>query len=276
MQPLQLSLTRRIVWVVAVASLVICAWYSRLDTNATQLADDGLKRALVSFATARTLNAVISVAQGTEVAVQPAGVGLTFTPGQVLDPLNDLVEQFSNLMLIASVSFGVQKVLISIGTYWLIPWLLSITAGIWAIFYLRQQPASAWLTRVLMILLLIRFAIPVVTVSTDALFQKFMFTDYASSQQAITRASGDLGKLSTPIPQPQAKKSVLDRLTGWWSENMDVKLRYEQLKQTAEQAIEHIVRLMVIFLLQTLLFPLLLLWLLYGLARRAFEWPQAA
>jgi hypothetical protein len=53
---------------------------------------------------------------------------------------------------------------------------------------------------------------------------------------------------------------------------MDVKLRYEQLKQTAEQAIEHIVRLMAIFLLQTLLLPVLLMWLLYGLARKAFEW----
>ena len=272
MEPLQLSFPRRMLWVVAVALLVICAWFTRLDAEATQLADDGLKRALISFATARTLNAVISVAQGTEVAVQPAGVGLTFTPGQVLDPLNDLVEQFSNLMLIASVSFGVQKVLISIGTYWLIPWTLTITAGLWAILYLRQQHSSPWLTRALMILLLVRFAIPVVTVSTDVLFQKFMATDYQSSQQAITSASGDLGKLSTPIPQPQAKKGVLDRITGWWSENIDVKLRYEQLKQTAEQAIEHIVRLMAIFLLQTLLLPVLLMWLLYGLARKAFEW----
>ncbi|MBE0622199.1 MAG: hypothetical protein IH605_16535, partial [Burkholderiales bacterium] len=39
------------------------------------------------------------------------------------------------------------------------------------------------------------------------------------------------------------------------------------------RAIEHIIKLMVIFLLQTLLLPLLLLWVLYGVARRTFEWP---
>lgn len=272
MQALQLSPTRRIVWVLSIAILVVCAWFTRVDADATQLADDGLRRALVSFATARTLNAVLSVAQGTEVAVQPAGVGMTFTPGQVLDPLNDLVEQFSNLMLIASVSFGIQKVLIAIGGYWLVPLLLTITAVIWAVLYLRQQPGSAWLTRLLMILLLVRFAIPVVTIGTDTLFQKFMAGDYQSSQMAITNASGDLGELSTPIPEPQAEKGVMDRIKGWWSENLDVKLRYEQLKQTSEQAIEHIIRLMAIFLLQTLLLPLLLLWLLLGLARKAFEW----
>lgn len=268
----QLPLTRRIVWVMAVAIMAIGAWFSQLDNNATQLADDGLKRALISFASARTLNAVISVAQGTEVAVQPAGVGLTFTPGQVLDPLNDLVEQFSNLMLIASVSFGVQKVLMSIGAYWVVPLLLTITAAIWAIFYLRQQPVSAWLTRLLMILLLVRFAIPVVIVGTDLLFDEFMSNDYESSQQAIANASGDLDKLAAPVPTPEAEQGVLGKIKGWWSENADVKLRYAQLKQTAEQAIEHVVRLMTIFLLQTLLLPLLLLWLLYGLARRAFEW----
>lgn len=35
-----------------------------------------LKRALVTFALTRTLNGVISVAQGTQLAFQPAGVGV--------------------------------------------------------------------------------------------------------------------------------------------------------------------------------------------------------
>ena len=65
---------------------------------------------------------------------------------------------------------------------------------------------------------------------------------------------------------------MLGKIKGWWSENADVKLRYEQLRQKAEQAIEHIIKLMAIFLLQTLILPLVLLWLLYGLARKAFEW----
>ena len=44
-------------------------------------------------------------------------------------------------------------------------------------------------------------------------------------------------------------------------------------KAAAEQVAEHIVKLIVIFVLQTLVIPLLLLWALYGIARRAFEWP---
>lgn len=86
---------------------------------------------MVSFATARTLNAVISVVQGTQVELQPGGVGMTFTPGQVLDPINDLVEQFSLLMLAASVSFGVQLALIKFGAFWAVSSMLSVVALAW-------------------------------------------------------------------------------------------------------------------------------------------------
>ena len=42
--------------------------------------DAGLKRALATYAAARALNAVISVAQGTEVALEPGGVGVVLAP----------------------------------------------------------------------------------------------------------------------------------------------------------------------------------------------------
>jgi hypothetical protein len=62
-------------------------------------------------------------------------------------------------------------------------------------------------------------------------------------------------------------------MKGWLSKTADVKKNFEDIKQAAERATEHIIKLIVIFLLQTLVLPLLLLWALYGVARRAFEWP---
>ena len=43
--------------------------------------------------------------------MQPVGVGVTLTIGEVLDPLNDLVERFAWLALVASVSLGLQMTL---------------------------------------------------------------------------------------------------------------------------------------------------------------------
>ena len=264
---------QRIVLTLVVAILVACSWLAPLDSAANQQVDAGLRRALLSFATARALNAVISVVQGTEVAVEPAGIGLVLTPGQVLDPVNDLVEQFSALMLAASLSFGVQKVLLGIGAYWLVSLLLSIAALGWASFYLRRQSAPAWLSRILVVLLMTRFAVPVVTIGTDTLFQTFMAADYQSSQQIIDTASGHLGKLDPAGAVINEDQGMLDKLKGWWSQNGDVKSRFERFRLAAEQAIEHIIKLMAIFLLQTLIIPLLLLWVLYGVVKRTFEWP---
>jgi hypothetical protein len=267
------QLLQRLALAALVAVMVASSWLAPLDATADRQVDAGLKRALLTFASARALNAVISVVQGTQVAIEPAGVGVVLTPGQVLDPVNDLVEQFSNLMLMASVSFGVQKVLISIGAHWVVSLILSIAALGWALFLFRREPAPAWLTRLLVILLMTRFAVPVVTIGADGLFRTFMATDYQSSQQVIDTASGNLASLDPPAAAPSESQGMLEKFKGWLPQSGDVKARFEQLKQVAERAIEHVIKLMVIFLLQTLLLPLLLLWVLYGVARRTFEWP---
>ncbi|RPH66464.1 MAG: hypothetical protein EHM83_03920 [Burkholderiales bacterium] len=228
-----------------------------------------MKRALASFATARALNAVISVAQGTELSAQPLGVGVNVAPGQVLDPVNDMVEQFANLMLAASVSFGVQKMLIGIGGYWLVSLLLTVAVVARAWVHLGKLQPPAWLTSVLVLLLLVRFAVPLTTLGSDWLFQEFLADDYRASQKVIDTASGQTAKLDPSIGMTAADKGLLDKMKDWLSQNVDVKARFEELKEAAEQAIEHMITLIVIFLLQTLVIPTLILWGLYHLARSA-------
>lgn len=71
---------QRIVLALVVAIMVACSWLTALDSAANQQVDAGLKRALLSFATARALNAIISVAQGTEIAVEPGDSELSLHP----------------------------------------------------------------------------------------------------------------------------------------------------------------------------------------------------
>lgn len=269
-----MPIARRIVLALFAAAVILCSWLGPLDSPATQQVDAGLKRALVSFATARALNAVISVAQGTELSVQPLGVGVTLAPGQLLDPINDLVEQFSNLMLAACVAFGIQKVLIGIGGYWLISLLVTAVTLGWAWLYFRQQQAPAWLSKLLVVLLMVRFAIPMATIGTDLLWQKFLARDYESSQQTIDLASDQTAKLIPPVSPVVENQGLLEKMKDWIPQSADVKARFDRLKQSAEQSVEHIIKLIVIFLLQTLVIPLLLLWALYGVARGTFELPR--
>lgn len=258
---------RQLLILLGLAVVLSGAWLAPLDSSASQHAQAGLKRALVTFATARTLNAVISVVQGTEVSVQPGGVGIVFTPGQVLDPVNDLVEQFSALMLAASVAFGLQLALIKFGGYWAVSLVLSVFAIAWAWANWRQWVAPGWLTRLFVGLLLVRFAVPVVVLGSEAGFKLFLEKDYAAGQSSIELSTSRFASLSPPAPVPKADETLTERFRNWWSQSADVGKRIDELKDLAGRAVEQIVMLIVVFLLQTLVVPLLLLWALLRIGR---------
>lgn len=252
------------------AALLALAWLGPLDQWAGEQSRAGLKRALATFAAARALNGAISVAQGTEVAVEPAGVGVTFTPGQILDPVNDLVEQFSTLMLTASVSFAVQGTLVSIGAHWLASLLLSLAAIGWLAARSGWMPASTapLLQRALLFLLLLRFAVPLATLGSEACFRLFLAERYEQSQQALALGEREVSGLAQP-PAPAPAESMGESLQRWWQdarESVDLEARLAALKETLTRVTEHVVELIVVFLLQTLILPTLLLWALWRAA----------
>ena len=258
------------------AIIGLAAWFQPLEATAERQVDAGLKRALVSFATARTLNAVISAAQGTELSIEPGGVGVKFAPGQILRPMNELVGQFAELMLAASVAFGIMKVLMIIGSNWVVSLLLSVAAVGWIWYRWRDRSPPVLLARVLFVLLLVRFAVPLVIVGSDALFENFMAQDYIASQGAIDGNSNQLNVLGAPMGEVSAKCGIFELRRCWemLSQNVDISARLANLKTIAGQTVEHVVKLIVVFLLQTLVVPVFLFWALYRIGSALFEMPR--
>jgi hypothetical protein len=80
-------------------------WFYPVDTLSKTIVDDSLKEAVIVFGVAKGLNAAISMAQGTQITAIP---GFIIAIGEALDPLNDLVEQFSWVMLASITSLGIR------------------------------------------------------------------------------------------------------------------------------------------------------------------------
>jgi hypothetical protein len=252
-----------------------------LDQRAATDYEQLFQRAFVTFALARTINGVISVLQGTEIALQPAGVGVTLTPGEILDPVNDLVERFSWIMMGATISLGVQNVLLDISAWWVIQALVSALAA-WLLIRVWYPGQGAQLNRVLFrrvfpLLLFIRFAVPVMLIANDMLYQQFLAQRYQESTEIVTEAGKELEQIQAEVKadNPQDEDAgMLDAITRAWSdtvEAMDLSGKLQRIKSRAAEVIEHLIQLSVVFVLQTALLPVAFLWLFTQVIKRFFR-----
>lgn len=251
--------------------LVLLASRGMVDDLGRDYTQAGLSRALITFGIARGLNGVISVAQGTEIAIEPAGVGVVLAPGQILDPINDLVERFSWIMLASATSLGIQQVLLKVMawpgfTLLLAVLLTAMLATLW-----WPHPVATAIKRAVyrlaLVMTILRFAIPLIAIGNELLYNAFLEPQYTDSRAQLEQsvdAIGDINRQAVP-PDSDSTSSWLDsakRAYASAADAMNVERRIEAFKLAAADISEHAINLIVVFVLQTILFPLLFLWLM--------------
>jgi len=248
-----------------------------IDEKGAAYTDDAFKRALITFGIARGLNGVISVAQGTEIAVHPAGFGVNFTPGQILDPVNDLVEQFSWVMLASSASLGIQKVLLSISSTMMVTLVL---AGLLLIYIFSIWWPDWFATGVKrsviffsVALLFIRFSVPLAALGSEGLYWYFLNDQYVESSTELEKTQENISQISSEQIadyETQGQEDLIDKAKRFFesaSKSISINNRLEKYKEVASDATKHAVNLIVVFVIQTIMFPLLFLWVIFRSAR---------
>jgi len=240
----------RIVGALLLVVALALVWSGPLDKLAQDYTESGLKRAVATFAAARAMNAVISVLQSFQV-----GVGASVQLGAALDPLDDLVEQFSALMLAATLSFGTQRLLIEISGTLPVSILLTVLFLAWGALQGLGRTPPGWLPRIALALLLLRLAVPMAALGSEATYRLLLATKYEDSQARIKAAV-------IPEAELQAGESFADSVKRWWAQGADVGKKIAELSAKVENWVDHLVRLAAIFIVQTIVLPLLFLWLM--------------
>ncbi len=267
---------------VAIAAILlltgIVANLGWLDIKGYNYTQAGLQRALATFAISRTLNGVISVAQGTEVAVEPVGIGMTFTPGQILDPINDLVERFSTVVLVAGTAFGAQHVLLDITASSAFSWLLWLMIGFALVVLLFFNKVNDhlrnFIIRAAITLAFLRLAVPLFAITGEVFYQHFLAPQYQQSSEKLNATAERLSVLNEEskvnVAEATDNTSFFDSAKDWVQNAgaaLDWKAHLAEFSKAAEAVSEHAIRLMVVFLFQTLLLPLMAVWLMFKTCR---------
>ncbi len=247
---------------VYIGLLLLCAALALFPFEGVvgQQLTDMLKTTLAVYAVARGLNAVISMAQGTELAIEPMGVGITLTPGEALDPLNDLIEQVSTVLLFAAASLGAQKIMLGMGDVAFFRWLLLGLSLIGLVMFLSKRMPPRLFLNIVLVLTLLRCVVPIV-----AFVSHYMQDNLADDRQQAVSVLVDTQHNVAAINKSSDEKQ------SWYEgikESLDITARIEIVEQKAEQAIESAIRVLAEFVLVFIILPILLAMTLLALFKR--------
>ena len=219
-----------------------------LDKFSSAQLDKAFTRSVTVFAIARGLNGLISVVQGTEVYATPAGVGVNFAVGQIVDPMNDMVERFSWVMLMSSISLGVQEIMLHLGQTLLIQVLLiisviAILSMIW-IQKLWHTKAFNIILKFVSIFVFLRFIVPLLLLVNEGVYTYVLEPQYEESKAALIFSNDEIKGLVNAVQFNQQKQvhvqnfqenSLMEKAQNYFNETiqtLNVKKQLQVLKST--------------------------------------------
>ena len=220
-----------------------------LQPFSRQTLDRAFNRALTSYVAARGLDATISVFQESSIS---AGIGVqgTFALGEVLDPINDLIERFSNILLLSLLSLGVQRLILSLG-FWAALGLALLALLVLAIARSLSPPGAnipkggIWLLRLGILIILFS---PAVSLLNRAVAPA-LNGRYERAQSAISLAQEDLREYG-------------DADERNWLERLDPRNVVRELRTATDDLFQTLIDLSILFTFETVLLPLATLWVL--------------
>ena len=266
----------RILLVAILVVMAVLAWWEMPQQWALDFLDATLGQAFSAFAIAKGLNATISVLQSSTIDLQVFQV----SPGEALDPANDMIERFSWVMFAATGSLALQKLLLGISGSLIIKAFASgacllaalglLTGSRQSIAHSRQRWWQVAILRVALWGIALRFAVLSVALASGA------------AGQACLDDSRDTQMAQLSVTQQQLAE-VADKQVGgaheersWWQQfkgSMEgwVGGPITSVTQGFDAMTDKVIDLTMLFITQTVLFPLGFLWvvlrLLRGLAR---------
>lgn len=220
------SRKRHILALVAVL-LVVLSWSDRVDNHAKEYIDGTITQAGTAFLAARGLNPFLTTAKSTELS---AGI-VAFQPLEVLDPIHDLVEQYSSLMKISIASLLIQKLLIEIISTTLFKVILSIFAASFVLsLYVGQFAYANWAAKLFLMAIGLRFLF-VLLVGLNAL------VDEAFTKQATQRQMAEVAQVSRQLERAGQVDALSDEDEQLLLEEMAVR---EERTQVVRDRIDNL------------------------------------
>jgi hypothetical protein len=185
-------------------------------------------------------------------------------------------------MMAATLSLGVQQVLLDVGQWWGLRLAVALLALAWLWARVRRERSDhpeplateRMLARALVLALFLRFAVPLTIIANEALYEVFLEPRYEESTQVIESAGQDIEALrsdaAAEAEQAEEEQGFFESLGGTF-DAFNFRQKVEVIADRAGDVIEHLIQLSVVFILQTGILPVAFLWIFLQILKGLFR-----
>ncbi|MCI5140257.1 MAG: hypothetical protein D3909_00610 [Candidatus Electrothrix sp. ATG1] len=245
-----------------------------LDSSADTYFREAISKGGISYAACRMINASVTIIKESSLHLQPAGVGLSLAVGQALDPINDMTERLSDVLVTSITSLGVQKLAYEIGISLAPPvlaaFLLFLSILVWfnstRLIFLQKT-----FTRFALLIVIARFFLPLSSMANEFINTSF-FTpriDAVNKTLAVNSKKLDIVKdISLP-------EGILGTASFLKEKSGDFKKTLAVVADNMGGIIESLLQLTFLYvgllLIQVVLLPLLTFFVLIKIVNALFD-----
>ncbi|MGC8494269.1 MAG: hypothetical protein ACP5SH_21300 [Syntrophobacteraceae bacterium] len=238
------------------------------------------KRTLEIFTILRGLNSVISTIKDSRTNVnvnaEPGGIGASggesVAEGEAFQPYEDLIEQASTVMLISSVSLGIQKIFIELGD-----WLgFKIFLGVSLIFifmgmFLPRIGTVDFMRfgiDILIFSFIIKVGFPLVLCTVQIVSDKFLTSEYQHAFCMVQDIKAGIAGGSGNSDQKEKNSGIFASIKRAFN---NIKGKIETFKDIAFRTVDYIISLIIVITIQSIILPILFLYLLIKVIKGLFQ-----
>ena len=265
--------------VAALLFLSPCLKIPVLDRATDNYFREAISKGGVSYAACRVINASVSIIKESNLHMQPAGVGLSLAVGQALDPVDDMTERLSGILVTAIISLGVQKLVYEIGISLVQPvlavFLLLLAVLVWFNVWFNSTKLvflHKTVMRFALLIVIARFFLPLSSIANEFINTSF-FTpqiDAVSKKLALDSEGFDkLKDFSLPGNGIFGTASFLKEKSG------DFKTAFAVIANNMGGIIESLLQLTFLYVgilvIQVILLPLLAFLFLIKIVNALFD-----
>ncbi len=237
-----------------------------LDDAADAYFQAAIAKGGLSYAACRVINASVSIIQESSLHLEPAGVGVSLAFGQALDPIDDLTERVSDVLVTAVTSLGVQKLAYEIGISLAPPGLAVLLVLLSLLVWFsnaRMSMVQKTFTRFALLLIVARFCLPVSSLVNKVVYDRFFVERIEQVGGNLTASSANFEKLKDfSLPE----YSILGTASLLRQKSAELREALAEIGENMGELTANLLQLaflyLGIFVIQVLILPLLAFFML--------------